>query len=151
MRELSYVLRFERGVDAKPAAVATGLVTTTALAARGAPIKTTRRQIAGGVSYESVFVVEVDGVRFTESGIVNFGPDLHTLAFSTLGFGYLLAPKDPVTKMTPGAVGWTIDSGTGFFEGATGLITSNFRVNQATGQLIDDQVATILIPDGGTS
>lgn len=130
MRELSYVLRFERDPDATaPAAVASGLVRTSALESQGATIETTRRQLAGRVSYESSYTLREDGVRFTENGTVTVGPDGDTLAFSTLGFGYLL-PEDPDTNMNPGAVMWTIDSGTGFFAGATGLITSNFRVNQ---------------------
>jgi hypothetical protein len=54
VRELSYVLRFERDPDATaPAAVASGLVTTSALESQGAPIETTRRRLAGHVSYES--------------------------------------------------------------------------------------------------
>ena len=41
---------------------------------------------------------------------------------------------------------WNVESGTGFFEGATGVISSNFRVNPDTEQLIDDQLGFIQLP-----
>jgi hypothetical protein len=41
---------------------------------------------------------------------------------------------------------WSVDSGTGFFVGATGVVSSNFRVNLDTEQLIDDQLAFIQLP-----
>jgi hypothetical protein len=41
----------------------------------------------------------------------------------------------------------TVDWGSGFFAGATGLIASNFRVNLKTNALVDDHLATIWLPD----
>jgi hypothetical protein len=145
-RCVSYVLRFERSGKGLPT-VAQGLVTVSALGTGGEPVETVRVATGGGASYDSTYTVDPDGIRFTENGTVTFGRSgADTLAFSTLGSGYLLPPADPETNMTPGIVMWKVDSGTGFFDGATGLIASNFRVNLDTEQLIDDHVATIWRP-----
>lgn len=151
MREFSYVLRFKRPRKDAPT-VAEGLVTVSALEAGGIPVDTARVGIGGEVAYESEYVLNPDGVRFTESGTVTFGETgEHTLIFSTLGEGYLRPPADPQTNLTPGIVMWQVKSGTGFFESATGLIASNFRVNLDTEQLIDDHVATIWLPDAAAT
>src|SRR3712207_3457121 len=132
MREVSYVLRFERPAKDAPT-VAHGLVTVCSPQDGDAPVETTRVGTGGSVSYTSDYTLDPDGIRFTESGTITFGEtEEHTLTFSTLGDGYLLPPADPKTGMTRGIVMWRIDSGTGFFANATGLIASNFRVNLDT-------------------
>lgn len=147
MRTVSYVLRFERAGDGEPT-VATGLVTVTSLGTDDVPVETTRVQIPGRASYESEFSVDPDGIRFTEEGVITFYGEAaeHTLGFSTLGHGYLVPPADPDTNLTPGAVMWKVDSSTGFFAGATGVISSNFRVDLDTEQLFDDQLGFIQLP-----
>jgi hypothetical protein len=62
---------------------------------------------------------------FDEDGTIDFGNG-NTLRFSTIGQGHLEQPDDD--GLTRGCVMWKIDSGTGQFEGATGLITSNFSL-----------------------
>jgi hypothetical protein len=148
MRQLSYVLRFERSsVDAPT--VAHGLVTVTTIGAGGVPVETTRVGTGGIASYASTYERDKDEVHFTESGRITFGESTShdTLTFSTIGKGALLPPADPESGMTRGIAMWNIDSGSGFFAGATGLIASNFRVNLKTNALVDDHLATIWLPD----
>jgi hypothetical protein len=105
----------------------------------------------GAASYVSQYQLEQDEIHFTESGRITFGDSGDdTLMFSTIGKGSLLPRADPDTGMTRGIVMWKIDSGTGFFDGATGLIASNFRVNLDTNALVDDHLATIWLPDERT-
>lgn len=153
MREISYVLRFERA-NQSDSTVATGLQTTTIFPGGGTPVETTRQTIPSMSSayYENQF--ELHGNSFTETGTITFeeedvvGGDPHTLSFSTIDQGWIFPDQtDPQTGMTPGIVMWKVDSGTGYFAGATGLISSNFRVNIRTEALIDDHVATIWLPD----
>jgi hypothetical protein len=148
VRELSYVLRFERRTKDAPT-VARGLVTVTSLDGGAAPVCTERVELGGQAAYKNT--VERDPKnpnRFTESGVITFGTTSeHTLRFSTIGQGTLQPPADPATGMTPGIVMWRIDSGTGFFANASGLIASNFRVDLNSEQLVDDQVAYIRLPD----
>lgn len=152
MREVSYVLRFERPSKDAPT-VAQGLVTVTSLGHAAATVETERVGIGGTASYDSTYKLDEDGEHFTESGTITFGASgsTDTLTFSTIGKGTLLPPADPKTGMTRGIVMWNIDSGTGYFAGATGLIASNFRVNLTTEALVDDHVATIWLPDGDAS
>jgi hypothetical protein len=151
MREISYVLRFERAAKDEPT-VARGLVTVTSLEAEGLPIETARVGTPGSASYESDYTLDPDGIRFTERGMVTFGTSSeHTLSFDTLGFGYLLPPADPETNLTPGIVMWKVLAGTGFFAGATGSIASSFRVDLDTERLVDDHVGTIRLPDRSAS
>jgi hypothetical protein len=147
VREVQYALRFTRADGSSPT-LATGQVTTTTIGA-GGELSTTYEQIDGRASYESSYEQSPDDPNlFIESGTVTFdgagGP--HTLTFKTLGWGYLMPPENPTTGMTPGVVMWTVDGGTGWFEGATGTITSNFRVNLGNEALEDDHVGTILLP-----
>jgi hypothetical protein len=151
MREVSYVLRFERPSKEAPT-VAQGLVTVTTIGAGGALLETTRVNTAGTASYENEYTLDADEIHFTESGQITFGGSgsEDTLLFSTIGKGTLLLPADPQSGMTRGIVMWNVDSGTGFFAGATGLIASNFRVNLQTEALVDDHVATIWLPEEST-
>ena len=41
---------------------------------------------------------------------------------------------------------WRIDEGTGRFEGATGLITSNFLLESESGKVAERQVITLFVP-----
>jgi hypothetical protein len=147
MRELSYTLRFTRAHKGAPTR-AGGLVTVSSLGGNSAPVETHQVELGGEARYVSEYSVDPDGVRFMEHGTITFGatPE-HTLAFSTIAHGYLRPPADPATNLTPGIVMWQIDSGTGFFAGATGVIASSFRVDLESERLIDDHLATIRLPD----
>jgi hypothetical protein len=151
MRQLSYVLRFERPAADAPT-VAAGLVTVTTIGAHGVPVETTRVGTGGTASYVSTYQRDDDQIHFTETGRITFGDSASNdaLTFSTIGKGALLPPADPESGMTRGIVMWNIDSGTGFFAGASGLIASNFRVNLKTEALVDDHLATIWLPNERT-
>jgi hypothetical protein len=151
VRTVTYALRFERAHKDEPT-IATGLVTVTSLSSGEVPVETTRTALSGQASYHSDVTLDSDGTRFTEKGVITFGEaaGAHTLAFSTLGYGYLVKSKEQDTSLTPGAVMWNVDSGTGFFEGASGVISSNFRVNPHTEQLIDDQLGFIQLPEAAS-
>jgi hypothetical protein len=78
---------------------------------------------------EATFVSEVrmtGETTFVESGCITFGGN-NRLHFSPVGEGYMGPSPDP--KLSHGAVVWRVDRGEGQFEGASGLITSNFSIS----------------------
>jgi hypothetical protein len=90
-----------------------------------------------------------DERRFDELGTIVFalGNSLRIR-----GSGRLAPSADP--DLRQGTVVWTIEGGDGHFEGATGLITSNFLLS-ATGDLTENQLAVVFplaenrTPSGG--
>ena len=90
-----------------------------------------------------------DECRFEEAGEIMFalGNSLRIR-----GRGRLTPSADP--DLRQGTVVWRIDGGEGHFEGATGLITSNFLLS-ATGDLTENQLAVVFTlaenrtPSGG--
>jgi hypothetical protein len=64
------------------------------------------------------------------------------LSFSTVGSGYLTPSADSSRKH--GSVTWRVDGGEGQFAGATGLITSNFFVDEGLG-VIDHHFGVLLL------
>jgi hypothetical protein len=81
---------------------------------------------------------------FTESGtIVTSGPD-GELDIVTVGEGTLGPSAD--AELLHGTVMYTIVEGRGRFEGATGLITSNFLLEPARGQYVEKQVTIVFLP-----
>ncbi|MCZ7662602.1 MAG: hypothetical protein M5U22_06545 [Thermoleophilia bacterium] len=80
---------------------------------------------------------------FEESGAITFGDSQHTLTFSTVGQGYL--GPSPQEGVSHGGVVWRLESGTGQFEGACGLITSNFTV-ASDGGVVDNQFGVMYVP-----
>jgi hypothetical protein len=79
---------------------------------------------------------------FLETGTIGFG-DGNQLRFSTVGSRYLAPSVDPTRKQ--GTVMWRIEEGTGQFAGASGLITSNFFVDEGLG-LVDHHFGVVLLP-----
>jgi hypothetical protein len=79
---------------------------------------------------------------FTEKGSISFGED-HRLLFSCFGQGQLIPSTDGSNLMC-GAVTWKVEGGEGQFEGATGLITSNFTLSD-TGEVNDYQLGLLFI------
>ena len=79
---------------------------------------------------------------FLETGTIGFG-DGNQLHFSTVGSGYLAPSADPARKQ--GTVMWRIEEGTGQFAGASGLITSNFFVDEGLG-VVDHHFGVLLLP-----
>ena len=88
---------------------------------------------------EVTFTSETD---FLETGTITFGEG-NTVHFSTVGSGYLGPSTDPARKH--GTVMWRVDHGEGQFAGASGLITSNFFVDDALG-VVDHHFGVLLIP-----
>ncbi len=97
---------------------------------------------AGGKALFESEVTLTGGTGFQESGTISFGEGGHRLRFSTIGEGYLSSSADP--KLQHGSVMWRIDSGEGQFEGASGLITSNFTVSD-TGEVTDNHFGVIFV------
>lgn len=91
------------------------------------------------VESEVTFVGETS---FLETGTIGFG-DGHRLRFSTIGSGYLSPSADPERKH--GTAMWRVEGGEGQFAGATGLITSNFLVDEKLG-VVDHHFGMLLVP-----
>jgi hypothetical protein len=104
------------------------------------------RALEGDAPESAEFDTEVTmtgETAFDERGTMTFaGGD--RIMFTTLGEGYL--GPSPEEGMLEGAVIWRIEEGTGRFEGATGLITSNFLMNAASGEVVERQVVRLFIP-----
>jgi hypothetical protein len=149
MSELTYYLRFARPETGLPIA-ATGQIATTTIGDDGA-VETNIELAPGKASYEVKITKDPDDpTRFTETGTLSFegtGGAPQLLLFTTLGSGRLFPPASPDSGPTLGTVMWEITNGTGVFEGARGVITSNFRLDEDDGALLNDQVAWIRLPD----
>lgn len=81
---------------------------------------------------------------FDEQGTMTFDAGGDSVRFTTLGEGYL--GPSPEEGLLQGSVIWRIDEGTGRFEGATGLITSNFLLESESGKVAERQVITLFVP-----
>jgi hypothetical protein len=81
---------------------------------------------------------------FTEIGTIRFGDDDAEVDIVTVGEGTLNASGDP--ELMHGSVIWSITEGRGRFEGASGLITSNFLLRPTTGEADERQVAVVFLP-----
>jgi hypothetical protein len=92
--------------------------------------------------FESAEVTSAGEGGFKETGTITFGEGGHRLRFSTIGQGYIGPSIEP--NLRQGAVMWQVDGGEGQFEGARGLITSNFTVSD-TGEVTDHQLGIIFI------
>jgi hypothetical protein len=79
---------------------------------------------------------------FKETGTITFGGGEHRLRFSTIGQGYIGPSAEPDVRQ--GAVMWRVEGGQGQFEGAQGLITSNFIISGA-GEVTDHQMGVIVV------
>ncbi len=79
---------------------------------------------------------------FQEVGTIGFGEG-HELRFSTVGRGYLGPSAGPGRKH--GAVTWRVEGGEGQFAEASGLITSNFFVDDRLG-VVDHHFGVLLLP-----
>jgi len=82
-----------------------------------------------------------DETTFREEGTIDFGGG-NRLRFRTVGVGWLGPSPEPELKH--GAVIWEVDGGDGRFEGAQGLITSNFFVSD-TGDVTDNHFGVIFV------
>lgn len=92
--------------------------------------------------FEASEVTSAGEGGFRETGTITFGEGKHRLHFSTIGQGYIGPSADPNLKQ--GTVMWQVDGGEGQFEGARGLITSNFTVSD-TGEVTDHHLGVIFL------
>jgi hypothetical protein len=81
---------------------------------------------------------------FTEAGTISAGDDNAELDIVTVGEGTLGPSAD--AELMLGSVIWRITRGRGRFEGASGLITSNFLLRPATGEVDERQVGVLFLP-----
>lgn len=105
-------------------------------------VKGTFSPAEGGLAYFESEVRIQTPESFTEAGTISFGDGDHSLRFTTVGQGYLAPSAEP--KHMHGAVTWKVEGGEGQFEGATGLITSNFVLSD-TGDVVDHQFGLIFV------
>jgi hypothetical protein len=81
---------------------------------------------------------------FAERGRLTVNDGEGGLDFATVSDGTLGPSADP--DVAHGSVMWRIEKGRGRFEGATGLITSNFLLRPASGEVDERQVAVVFLP-----
>jgi hypothetical protein len=101
------------------------------------------RLLSGGVTYETDVTFSSE-TAFTETGRIAVGSGGDAVHISTVGEGFLGPSPDP--GLLHGSVIWRIDGGEGVFEGASGLLTSNFVLAPDRGKVSEHQVATIFTP-----
>ena len=82
------------------------------------------------------------GKKFREWGTVSFGNG-NVLKFDTVGAGEFGPVGDE--GLMQGGIVWAVDGGSGLFENAKGIITSNFAVD-AAGDVVDYHTGVIYLP-----
>lgn len=101
-------------------------------------------ELVPGDGQDAIFHSEVrwmSGTAFDEWGTIELGAG-NVIHFQTIGEGYLApAAKDGVQH---GTVMWEVTNGEGALRGATGLITSNFVVED--GAVTDYQFGVLWCP-----
>ncbi len=148
MKQIIYVFQFkgkaapanESGTVLKANTTAPSCAITSVVGSHG--ISGTLQPIGGAAAIFQSEVTFTGETSFQESGTISFGDTRHRLHFSTVGQGYIGPSADPQLKQ--GSVIWKIDRGEGQFEGATGLITSNFLVSGA-GEVTDNHFGGIFL------
>ena len=147
MKQINYVIQFrgsagpKEGQEGVLRAKSSGASATISTSVDSGGVDATIEAAAGSsASFVSDVFPNADG-SFTESGTIDFGGG-NSFAFSTRGSGEMGPCADP--DLTHGGICWKIDSGTGIFDGATGIITSNFTVS-GSGAVVDNQWGVIFL------
>ena len=158
MKQIIYTMQFNGQVAPlgtsssvlKTTMTATSCTITTIVGPEG--LRATLQPAAGGYAEFESEVTLIGGFEsevtsageagFKEAGTITFGEGGHRLRFSTVGQGYLGPSAEPQLKQ--GSVIWHIDGGEGQFEGAQGLITSNFTMSN-TGEVTDHHFGVIFV------
>jgi hypothetical protein len=158
MKQIIYTMQFNGQVAPlgtsssvlKTTMTATSCTITTIVGPEG--LRATLQPAAGGYAEFESEVTLIGGFEsevtsageagFKETGTITFGEGGHRLRFSTVGQGYLGPSAEPQLKQ--GSVIWHIDGGEGQFEGAQGLITSNFTMSN-TGEVTDHHFGVIFV------
>jgi hypothetical protein len=150
MKSLTFYLQFRRpakppGGEDPPAIAASGAQTT--IIGRSG-VSATLTPLPGlTAKLDNSFTLNQDGTLFFESGTITFGESADRITFASVGTGYVLGQPDPSSPLLQGTVMWRITGGSGFFANATGAIVSNFLVVPATGELIDNHVYLVYLPE----
>ena len=143
MQQIVYAMRFRgEGAPADDGTMhaATKSPSTRITSSVGASGLTGQIDAADGGEATFVSVVKMTGeTSFTETGTITFGEG-NSFDFSTVGEGYMGPSAE--AGVLHGVISWRIDSGTGQFAGATGLITSNFTFSDK-GEVEDNQFGVI--------
>ena len=148
MKEIVFALEFKGSAAPVPGAegklraktTASSQVFRTALTAKGVETALESER-DGAATFESEVEIIGEGT-FVESGSITYGTG-GKVTFKTVGRGILGASG--VMGLQRGAVIWEVTGGEGQFAGATGLITSNFRVG-AEGEVVDNHFARLFLP-----
>lgn len=148
MREVFYAMRFTgqaepvgdvgnvlRAATSAPSSTLTSSVGPDGLTSTMSPVSGEEASFTSEVTF-------IGDTSFLETGTIGFGHG-HALHFSTVGSGYLAPSADPTRKQ--GTVMWQVERGEGQFAGATGLITSNFFVDEGLG-VVDHHFGVLLLP-----
>lgn len=148
-RILTFYLQFRRaakhGSAASAPALAEGGTLRTTIEPNG--ITAGFEPLGGAMAVlENQYTLNEDGTMFFEWGTVTFGESVNQITFSSIGPGYILGTPDPLTGMEHGTVMWKITGGSGFFEGASGAIVSNFLVNPVSNELVDNHLYLVHLP-----
>jgi hypothetical protein len=94
-------------------------------------------------SYENHAVFTGEST-FAETGTIRFGDGDGELEIATLSDGTLAPCAE--SGALHGAAVYSINAGRGRFEGASGLITTNFLLWPAKGEFEERQVAVVFVP-----
>jgi hypothetical protein len=148
MREVMYALQFSgqaepvgdvgnvlKATTSAPSSTLSSTIGADGLTGTLAPVPGDAATFASEVTFTGE-------TSFLETGTIGFG-DGNQPHFSTVGSGYLAPSADPARKQ--GTVMWRIEEGTGQFAGASGLITSNFFVDEGLG-VVDHHFGVLLLP-----
>ncbi|MBC7909303.1 MAG: hypothetical protein H7Y30_02315 [Pyrinomonadaceae bacterium] len=156
MRRLTYALEFVRKAAAPEATaepiVASSVRITTTMNPKGVQGDIEQLGDFETATLEVKLIPTTLPGTFTETGKLTFGGpgSNNNLYFSSIGLGYVAPYKCPEEPYTAGVVSWVIVWGEGFFEGASGIITSNFLVDKTkpndTGELIAYHFGVIYLP-----
>ncbi|HEU0113383.1 MAG TPA: hypothetical protein VFQ80_01830 [Thermomicrobiales bacterium] len=148
MHELVYALRFRgRATPVGPDGNILEAMTTAASASFTTAVGPdgltgSWQQDAGEAATFASEVTFTSDTSFQETGTITFGAG-NILWFATVGQGYLASSVDLARKH--GAVTWRVEGGEGQFAGASGLITSNFFVDDRLG-VVDHHFGVLLVP-----
>jgi len=146
MKQVSYVMQF-KGV-AKPKPGADGVLLTDSTSSTASimtsignhGVDAEIRNGSGVARFSSEARLTRDG-GVIEHGTIRFG-DAGSLEFSTRGTGAIGPSRVP--GLRHGAICWDVNGGSGVFEGATGIITSNFLVGEG-GDVMDHHWGVIFL------
>ena len=147
MKQINYVIQFRGTAGPKVGgegvlqARTSGSAATISSSIDDGGVDATIEVVAGGsATFESEVIPNEDGT-ITESGVIDFGSG-NSFTFSTRGTGAMGPSAD--SDLVHGGICWQVDSGTGIFDGATGIVTSNFTVD-GSGAVVDNQWGVIFL------